>query len=158
MRAELALAETVCALTRRLALAYSIRPAIDVAPAKQPDASLTRTRLLEQIDEEIDAAARRTRICRTALRRLRRGVVDFVNYYSMGGNGSVKLPAGWRASRWLSSPPASTARTPRAATLDLMSFNGITHPMFAPGQMVALNDGGGISMMTGPVNRCRSSM
>ena len=78
MRAELALAETVCSLVRRLALAYSIRAAIDVAPAKQPDASLTRKRLLEQIDEEIAMLPAHTTL-QDGLRLLRRSVLDFVN-------------------------------------------------------------------------------
>jgi hypothetical protein len=147
VRAELALAETVCSLTRRLALAYSVRAAIDVAPAKQPDASLTRKRLLEQIDEEVALLPSQTDL-QDHLRKLRGTVPSFVAHYSMGGNGSVKLPPSW-AGKPLAAIAASVyGRNAAGKDLDLMRFNGISHPMFAPTQMVALVEHG-MSLVTG---------
>jgi hypothetical protein len=147
VKAELALAETVCSLTRRLALAYSIRAGIDVAPARQPDASLTRRRLLEQLDEEIALLPSDTDL-QDNLRKLRRTVPDFVAHYSAGGNGSVRLPTSW-AGKPLAAIAASVyGRNAAGRDVDLMRFNGITHPMFAPQQMVALTEHG-MSLVTG---------
>lgn len=140
VQAEIALAETVAALVRRMGLSYSIQAAVDVAPAKQPDASLTRTRLLEQIDEEIERLAG-VGGHQQALREVRTSVVKFVNHYSAGGQASKELPASY-AGKPLAVIAASVyGNNAEGRDMDLMRFNGVTHPMFAPTAMVALTDG-----------------
>jgi hypothetical protein len=82
------------------------------------------------------------------LRKLRGTVPSFVAHYSMGGNGSVKLPPSW-AGKPLAAIAASVyGRNAAGKDLDLMRFNGISHPMFAPTQMVALVEHG-MSLVTG---------
>ena len=148
VKQELALAETVCSLTRRLALSYSVMAAINIAPSKQPDASLTRRRLIEQIDEEMALLPSNTPL-QDGLRWMRRTIPDFVGHYSTGGKGSTQLPASW-VGKPLAAIAASVYGAASAGRdLELMKFNGITHPMFAPQQMVALTEGGGMILQTG---------
>lgn len=140
VQAELQLAETVCAVVRRLALCYSIIAGINVAPPKQPDASLTRTRLLQQIDEEV-AKVPAAAPLQASLRTLRGAVIDFVNWYSSHGGSSVQIPESW-AGKPLAAIAASVyGPNAPGRDIDLMRFNGVTHPMFAPSTMVALKDG-----------------
>ena len=140
VQAELQLAETVCALVRRVALAYSIMAGIRVAPSKQPDASLTRKRVLQSIDDEIALLPAATSL-QDALRLLRRSIVAFVDHYSVHGSASVKIPKSWVGKPLAVIAASVYGRNAAGRDVDLMRFNGVTHPMFSPSSMVALKSG-----------------
>ena len=140
VQAELHLAETIAGLVRRMSLSYSIQAAMEVAPAKQPDASLRRSRLLEQIDEEIEALAGNAN-AQQAMRNLRQSVVAFVDYYSSEGGAAVQIPDSFRGKPLAVIAASVYGRTAEGRDVDLMRFNGVTHPLFSPDTMVALEEG-----------------
>jgi hypothetical protein len=138
IQAELKLCEVICAYVRRMALVQSVVAGIKVAPSRQPDASLTRARLLEQIDEETSLAANNPDL-HAALRRLRRAVIKYVAWFSQGGGGAVRVP-----TTSAGKPLAVTAADMYAAgdvtgrDAELMQFNGVDHPLFGPSELDAL--------------------
>jgi len=140
IQAELKMVEALSSYVRRVSLVNSINAGIKVAPERQPDASLTRTRLLEQIDDEI-ALAVNDHDVRENLRKLRATVVKYVNHFSIGGTAAVELPDAWGGK-----PLAVVAANAYVHTdvtnrdAELMRFNGVTHPLFPVGRIDALYD------------------
>jgi len=141
IKAEVQMVEALAAFVRRVSLVNSINAGIRVTPERQPDASLTRKRLLDQIDEEIAIASFDNPNVRDSLITLRAAVVRFVAHFSIGGAAAVTLPKGW-SNRPLATVAANAYVHGAVADRDaeLMRFNGVTHPLFPTGTLDALND------------------
>lgn len=135
VKAELLLANTVASLVRRLALAQSMRAAMKVAPAKQPDAIIKRKELMDFIAEEVAASSSQNFVFES-LRRLRSAVITFVSFYSAGGGATIPVP-----QSMMGKPLAAIAADIYGKTndidRDLMIMNRIEHPLFPPSVLVA---------------------
>ena len=134
VREELRLAEVTASFVRRTALARQCLAGVMVAPARQPDASLMRGRLVTLIDEELRMLGAHVGM-RDTLRDLRAAIVRFTAYFSQGGAGSRTL-SGVQSAK----PLAAVAATLGAGYSDahLMRHNGIEHPLFGPNVMIAI--------------------
>jgi prophage DNA circulation protein len=122
------LSEVVAALTRRLAMAQIALSGTQAAPSHQPDASLSRTRLLATLDDELASSAYSHDV-NVAIRDLRSAVVEFIGFWSQGGAATTQV-----TSKGSQSLAAISANYYGKTDMDqtLMDFNGVRHPLFAP--------------------------
>jgi prophage DNA circulation protein len=122
------LSEVVAALTRRMAMAQIALSGTQAAPAHQPDASLSRTRLLATLDDELASSAYSHDV-NVAIRDLRAAVVEFIGFWSQDGAATTQV-----ASKGVQPLAAVAANYYGKTDMDqtLMDFNGIRHPLFAP--------------------------
>lgn len=128
------LSEVVAAVTRRMAMAQIALSGTQAAPAHQPDASLSRTRLLATLDDELAASAYSQNVYES-IRNLRSAVVEFVGFWSQGGSATTQID-----SKGVRSLAAIAANYYGKTDMDqaLMDFNGIRHPLFADGSISVL--------------------
>ena len=115
-------------LCAALALAYSIIAGTKVAPSKQPDATLTRARLLEQLGQEATLASN-SQIC-----MLPSAAPATASSSSSAGSARAAAAASGchyrrRASRSPTSPPICISDTStQDKDAELMRFNGVESP------------------------------
>jgi prophage DNA circulation protein len=128
------MAETVAGYARRMAMAQIALSGSQVSPERQPDASLSRRRLLDTIDDELALAAASADMYR-AIRHLRSAVVEFVGHWSQGG--SATRPVSSRGIMPLAVIAANLYNSTERDS-QLMDFNGVRHPLFPPATLSAL--------------------
>jgi hypothetical protein len=135
---QLQLAEAVVGLTRRLAMAHTTLASIRVAPERQPDASLTRNRLVTQLDDEISKASSWPDLW-VSLRHMRKAVVTFTNYWSRGGSATQDLDPkmGGRPLATIASD-FYAGHGSEGRDEELMRLNGVSHPLYPSMNLVAL--------------------
>jgi len=140
VEAEIKMVEALASYVRRISLTNSILAGMKVAPERQPDASLTRKQLLDQLDNEIAIAMIDPKV-REELRKLRVSVVTFVSHFSIGGAAAVPIPAAW-ANKPLACVAANAYVHGAVKDRDreIMRFNGVTHPLFPNGRIDVLAD------------------
>lgn len=135
---ELTLAETVAAFTRRMAMAHTCLAGIKVARENQPDASLTRQRFIQNLDDEAFKAANENRVW-TGIRKLRSSIAKFTSYYSQGGAATKRVIV--KSQEPLAVIAANNYDKDKVSNRDkeLMKLNNIRHPLFPPPEVSAFH-------------------